>query len=62
LLVSAENFARDKHSSLLQKFINYGKQFYNIGPGGDFKENVELLMNGRESTVNRALDGSMYTG
>ncbi len=52
----------DKHSSLLQKFINYGKQFYNIGPGGDFKENVELLMNGRESTINRALDGSMYTG
>ncbi len=27
-------FARDKHSSLLQKFVNYGrKKFYNIGPG-----------------------------
>jgi hypothetical protein len=26
--------ARDKHSSLLRKSVNYGqKQFYNIGPG-----------------------------
>ncbi len=28
-----EKFARDKHSSLLQKFVNYEqKKFYNIGP------------------------------
>jgi hypothetical protein len=28
-----EKFARNKHLSLLQKFINYGHQkFYNIGP------------------------------
>ncbi len=28
-----ERLARDKHSSLLRKFVNYGqKKFYNIGP------------------------------
>jgi hypothetical protein len=28
-----ERLARNRHSSLLQKFINYGeKKFYNIGP------------------------------
>jgi hypothetical protein len=28
-----ERRARDKHSSLLQKFVNYGqKKFHNIGP------------------------------
>jgi hypothetical protein len=26
-------FAKDKHSSLLRKYVNYGqKMFYNIGP------------------------------
>jgi len=29
-----ERLARDKHSSLLQKYVNYGhKKFYNTGPG-----------------------------
>jgi hypothetical protein len=29
-----EKLAIDKHSSLLQKFVNYGqKGFYNMGPG-----------------------------
>jgi len=28
-----EWLARDKHSSVLRKFVNYGqKKFYNIGP------------------------------
>jgi hypothetical protein len=28
-----ERPAKDKHSSLIQKFVNYGlKKFYNIGP------------------------------
>jgi hypothetical protein len=28
-----ERLVRDKHSSLLRKFVNYGqKKFYNIGP------------------------------
>ncbi len=28
-----EELAKDKHSSLLRKFVNYGrKKFYNIGP------------------------------
>jgi hypothetical protein len=31
---SLERLARDKHSSLLQKFVNYGrKKFYRIVPG-----------------------------
>jgi hypothetical protein len=34
-LVILIRLARDKHSSLLQKFINYGrKKVYNIGPRG----------------------------
>jgi hypothetical protein len=32
-----ERLARDKHSSLLQKTVNYGrKKFYNIGPRQDY--------------------------
>ncbi len=32
-LTQLESTARDKHSSLLRKFVNYGrKKFYNIGP------------------------------
>jgi hypothetical protein len=32
-LTRIDKLARDKHSSLLQKFLNYGrKKFYNIGP------------------------------
>jgi hypothetical protein len=32
-LTRIDKLARDKHSSLLQKFVNYGrKTFYNIGP------------------------------
>ncbi len=31
--IQLEKLAKDKHSSLLQKFVNYGqKKFYNIGP------------------------------
>jgi hypothetical protein len=31
-----ERFTKDKHSSLVQKFVNYGrKKFYNIGLGGE---------------------------
>jgi hypothetical protein len=30
---SLESLARDKHSSLIRTFVNYGgKKFYNIGP------------------------------
>ncbi len=33
LYTGLERLDRDKHSSLLQKFVNYGqKSFYNIGP------------------------------
>ncbi len=36
-----ERLARDKHSSLLQKFVNYGqKKFYNIGPRADDIKNL----------------------
>ena len=47
-----ERLARDKHSSLLQKFVNYGqKKFYNIGPrctsltakAKKAKEDIEIL-------------------
>jgi hypothetical protein len=32
-LTRLEKLARDKHSSVLPKFVNYGrKKFYNIGP------------------------------
>jgi hypothetical protein len=32
-LTRLERLARDKHSSVLQKFVTYGcKKFYNIGP------------------------------
>jgi hypothetical protein len=31
-----ERLARDKHVSLLQKFVNYGKNLYNIGPSCQF--------------------------
>jgi hypothetical protein len=32
-----EELARDKHSSLLQKFVIYGwKKFYNIGSWAEF--------------------------
>ncbi len=35
IFTALEKFARDKHSSLLRKLINYGrKKFYNIGPEG----------------------------
>jgi hypothetical protein len=33
-----ERLARDKHCSLLQKFVNYSrKKFFSIGPGVDLK-------------------------
>jgi hypothetical protein len=35
-LLRAENLARDKHSSLIQKFVNYGrKSFITLAPGVD---------------------------
>jgi hypothetical protein len=35
--------ARDKHSSLLQKFVNYGRKiFYNIGPS-DRRKCITIL-------------------
>ncbi len=42
-------FARDKHSSLLRKFVNYGwKKFYNIGP---WIQKVKNQFNGRTCTT-----------
>jgi len=36
-----ERSARDKHSSLLRKFVNYGrKKFYNIGPSATSSNDV----------------------
>jgi hypothetical protein len=33
-LIRLAMLAKDKHSGLLQAFVNYGqKKFYNIGPG-----------------------------
>jgi hypothetical protein len=35
---SPERLGRDKHSTLLQTIVNYGrKKFYNIGPWPDFQ-------------------------
>jgi hypothetical protein len=38
-LARLERFARDKHSTLLQKLVNYDKKFYNIGP----KLKIEII-------------------
>ncbi len=38
-----ERLARDKHSSLLRKFVNYGnKKFYNIDPWPEAKPSLEV--------------------
>jgi hypothetical protein len=39
-----EMLVREKHSSLLQKFVNYaGKKFYRIGPNCDRTEVTQKL-------------------
>ncbi len=42
-----ESLARDKQSSLIGTFVNYGrKKFYNIGPwAGNHENTYELLKN-----------------
>jgi hypothetical protein len=46
-----ERLVKDKHSSILQKFENYGrKEFYNIGPL-DFVENVLSMLKTAESNT-----------
>ncbi len=44
-----ERLARDKHSSLLQTFVNYGKgKSYNIGPSSNItlhSEEIEIFEN-----------------
>ncbi len=52
---SLERLARDKHSSVLRKFVNYGqKKFYNIGPRSQFYKNS--LLSHRRCGKSRAFD------
>jgi hypothetical protein len=39
-LTKLEKLARDKHSSLLRRFVNYGKKSYNIRPRRDAVTNL----------------------
>jgi hypothetical protein len=57
-MIRLERLSRDKHSSLLQKFVNYGrKKFYNWTQGAQQKQSLT----GEQNKLERFFLASSYS-